>query len=277
MTEDVSESAGQAAPAEVAPSSPSTDVAPETTGNTLTENVSSWKDNLPDDLKDHKSLSKFKEPEDVLKSYIHLEKEYGSKHNAINIPGEGSSDEEWNGFYDKFRPENAEGYNLEGLSDQEKEVFSKAFYDNGLSQKQVDNVLKTYQDNVGVQQREAFLQEGLDKIMSDAFGDDEKSLQNVKNHLNDTLSESDKDLIHAMPNEFVGLIFRLVKSNLDSFGAKEGGSLNNDSSSMALTGDQLDNRRKSLRSKIAELSKKPHQASEKSELIAELSKTYGGK
>lgn len=54
---------------------------------------------LPEDLKEEKSLQNFKSTEDLVKSYIHAQRQLGS---SIRIPSEHSSDEDKSKFYEKL-------------------------------------------------------------------------------------------------------------------------------------------------------------------------------
>ena len=93
--------------ADIAPSNnENTAVPTETT--TEVQPAASWTDSLPDDLKTNASLSKFKDSNSVLKSYLELEKSMGSK---VKVPGSDATDEERNAFFNKMgRPETKDGY-----------------------------------------------------------------------------------------------------------------------------------------------------------------------
>lgn len=61
--------------------------------------ATSWLDNLPEDLKGNKSLSKFTDMSGLAKSYLELEK---NKDKGLMLPNEDASDEEWDKIYQKL-------------------------------------------------------------------------------------------------------------------------------------------------------------------------------
>ncbi len=120
---------------------------------TIAEPVqASWTDSLPDDLKSNASLSKFKDPNEVAKAYVNLEKSMGNK---IKIPGENATPEEVSAFYTKLgRPETSEGYALQETLIEKADLlnivpqykdqvdeFSKIAYDLGLSKSAAEKLV----------------------------------------------------------------------------------------------------------------------------------------
>lgn len=64
-----------------------------------------------DELKQSKTLEKFKTPDDLANSYIALEQKQGTA--GIKAPGEEGTPEDWNKFYNALgRPETSEGYKV---------------------------------------------------------------------------------------------------------------------------------------------------------------------
>lgn len=84
-------------------------------------------DELPDDLKQTESLKKFKSKDDVVRSYVALEKKLGR---SVELPQENASDEDYNKLFDKLgRPKDPDGYKLgEVLSNEAlaKRIAAKA-------------------------------------------------------------------------------------------------------------------------------------------------------
>ena len=56
-----------------------------------------WRDSLPDDLKNNATLANFDNVENLAKSYVHAQSVIGKK--GVIKPGEKASDEEWGNFY----------------------------------------------------------------------------------------------------------------------------------------------------------------------------------
>ena len=70
--------------------------------------VADFLSGLPDDMKTHKSLHKFKDAQGMAKSYIELEKSLGKS----PFPGEGATEEEIQAFYRKAGIPEADKYSL---------------------------------------------------------------------------------------------------------------------------------------------------------------------
>lgn len=104
----------------------------------------SWRDDLPDDLKTNKSIEKFKDKAALAKGYVDLEKS-SSRGDRILIPTKDSTDAERATFWEKIgRPVEAKGYELpaEGipadvtLNDEQIAGFQKFAHEIGLSKEQ---------------------------------------------------------------------------------------------------------------------------------------------
>jgi len=267
MSED-SSGAGQATAPATTEASSSVTTEPSVSAPASTENTFS----IPEKYQEEKWATNIKSEDSLWDSYANAQGLIGKK--TIGVPTADSSDEEWNDFYSKTRPESAENYNFEGVAEADAEAYSKVFFDNGVSERQAQNLIKALNESTEAKKAEMYSQEGLDKIVTDIFGDDVSAKEAVQKNLRDNLSDADKAVIDSMPNEFVGLLYRAVDANLKSFGASEGTGLNNPTDKMVLTEDQLNDKRSTLRQQIADLDKKPHNRDEKTKLINELSKTY---
>ena len=72
----------------------------------------SWRDSLPDDIKDNASLSKFSDVSTLAKSYINAEQMIGK--DKFVVPSQSASEEEWAEVYAKLgRPEAADQYQID--------------------------------------------------------------------------------------------------------------------------------------------------------------------
>lgn len=159
-----------------------------------------WRDQLPEDLKDHDALTNFEKLGDFANAYIELGKSKGDLEQsktdlegklaqAIQIPGEDASDEDRAAFLAKLgRPENPEGYELkrpdlpEGFkyNEDRENAFRKFAHDSGLTQAQAsaihswfnEQMLKSYQDFASISEshlKEA--EETLKKEWGDKFSE----------------------------------------------------------------------------------------------------------
>jgi hypothetical protein len=93
------------------------DTAPQTmdapvVGSTQEAPTSDWTAALDEDTRKTVDAKGWKSPVDAIKSYTELQRDYTAKTtNALTLPGENATPEDWNAFYAKVgRPEKAEGY-----------------------------------------------------------------------------------------------------------------------------------------------------------------------
>ena len=105
-----------------------------------------WKDVLPEDIRNDNSLDRIKTFATLAKSYVNAQHAIGK--GRVAIPTSAATDDEWNEVYSKLgRPDDANGYKseaLQSLPDSVKESVKTAFFEAGLSDKQVDKILDLY-------------------------------------------------------------------------------------------------------------------------------------
>jgi hypothetical protein len=106
-----------------------------------------WKESIPTEYRE--SVSKFQDVGTMAKSYVEMEKMMGSR---VKVPDETTPAEERSAFYQKLgRPQTPEGYDL-GLSEEtpvNPEIVNsiqKAAFEAGVSQTQLQSVVKSYMD-----------------------------------------------------------------------------------------------------------------------------------
>lgn len=112
-----------------------------------------WFDEFEPDLKANPSITKFKAPADLAKSYIELQKSLGK--DKVVIPTEKSTPEEWRAFYKKLgAPDKDDEYDVSDEDMPEiartdaavKEAFRKSMHGQGLTKKQFEGAWKFYKD-----------------------------------------------------------------------------------------------------------------------------------
>ena len=128
---------------------PVTDTSSESEAAPL-EAPTTWIDDVPEDYREEKSLSKYQSVGDLAKGHVHLSRMMG---NSVKIPGEDTTDEERNDFYTKMgRPETADKYEYERPDMPEgmhydgdvETAFKQLAHDQGLSQNQLGSILDWY-------------------------------------------------------------------------------------------------------------------------------------
>jgi hypothetical protein len=115
----------------------------------------SWRDSLPEDIRDNPNIQKYSSVESLAKAYVNASSMLGR--DKLVMP---KSDEEWGDFYDKIgRPQDYQGYEFEKVDlpegtpvDEEMmETFKKVAHESGLTAKQANDLQKWYMSNMGDQ------------------------------------------------------------------------------------------------------------------------------
>ena len=115
--------------------------------------VKSWKEAIPEELRNDPNISKFTELEALAKSYVNATRMIGQ--DKVVVPNNNSTDDQWNEVYDKLgRPESADKYQLDVKSDivPFDESAIKSFAENahklGLNNKQAQGILEYYKNSM---------------------------------------------------------------------------------------------------------------------------------
>ena len=125
----------------------SSEPAPEGVENDSSEKEqsaeASWKDSLPDEIKDDPSLSHIKDVESLAKSYVHAQKMVGQ--DKITVPGKHATEDDWKGVFKKLGlPESKDEYSLEapeGAPEEAIDKFKEVAMEKGILPSQAQSVL----------------------------------------------------------------------------------------------------------------------------------------
>jgi hypothetical protein len=80
-------------------------------GNPASAGAASWRDSLPDELKNDSAISTYSDIAQLVKSHIHAQKMIGK--DKIPVPGEGASEQDWETVFNKLgRPDSPDKYEL---------------------------------------------------------------------------------------------------------------------------------------------------------------------
>ena len=111
-----------------------------------------FKDLIPDNFKEDKSLNNFNNMEDLLKSYKHAQSLVGA--DKIPVPNKHATEEDWNEVFKRLgAPEKPEDYKYD-FKDQEMDSgqlseFNKTAHKLGLLPKQAEGLIKYYNEMNG--------------------------------------------------------------------------------------------------------------------------------
>jgi hypothetical protein len=106
-----------------------------------------WRDDLPEEIKNDPALSVIHDIPSLAKSYIHGQKAIGA--DKAVIPGKNATDEDWSNFYKKIGVPELDKYEitkLEGMDDALLSEFKKTAHGAGLLPKQTEKVLSFYSE-----------------------------------------------------------------------------------------------------------------------------------
>ena len=122
---------------------------PTTEQKTEEPTVINFKDLIPEDYKDEKSLQNFASMDDFVKSYLSAQKLVGA--NKVAIPNKMATDEDWDEVYKKLgRPDKPDDYKYSFKDDEINQDQLKSFNETahriGLLPKQAERIIKFYNE-----------------------------------------------------------------------------------------------------------------------------------
>jgi len=227
---------------------------------------------IPEAYKDRGWAQKVKSLDDVFKQIDTLDALKGKK---MVVPDfEKGTPEEIEGFLKLLRPKDKSEYAFpEGSAKEITEKIADIFYQNGIPKAFGNKIISAYAELEKGVIAQRFSKDGMETILKTSFGDDyQKAAGETANLLAKNLSEDDRKLLEKIPNEHLGLIYRLTNNLIKAYGIKEG--VAGEAGAGKGTQGNVEEVRKSLRKQIADLDKRPHTSEEKQKLLDKLSATY---
>ena len=108
-----------------------------------------FKDLIPENFREEKSLNNFNNMEDFVKSYLHAQKLVGA--DKIPVPNKHATEEDWNEVFKKLgAPNSPEDYKYnfkdEEVDQQSVQEFNKTAHRLGLLPKQAEGLIKFYNE-----------------------------------------------------------------------------------------------------------------------------------
>ena len=146
-----------------------TEATPQQTVLTETEQTKevNFKDLIPENFREEKSLENFNNMEDFVKSYLHAQKMVGA--DKIPVPNKHSTDEDWNKVFKRLgAPGSPDDYKYDfkdqEMDSQQVQEFNKTAHRLGLLPKQAEGLIKFYNEmngNIAANQEEQAAQAQL--------------------------------------------------------------------------------------------------------------------
>ena len=123
-----------------------------------------FKDSIPQEYREEKSLENINSMDDLLKGYVHAQKLVGS--NKIPVPNKHATEEDWNEVFKRLgAPNDPDGYKYDfkdqEMDSQQVQEFNKTAHRLGLLPKQAEGLIKFYNEmnvNNAASQEEAAAQ-----------------------------------------------------------------------------------------------------------------------
>ena len=152
----------------------SQEVATETLAESAVEEVS-FRDSLPENLRNAPGMMKFKDVPGLAQGYVNLESMIGT--DKIGVPQDSWTDDQWSEFYSKTgRPEDTAAYVADFdnvLSEEQANGFRQAVFEAGLSPRQFDKIAAYFvNENAAMEQdaearAEAAFDEGVAALQAE--------------------------------------------------------------------------------------------------------------
>lgn len=228
---------------------------------------------LPDAHKDKPWASKIKSQDDVYKTLDNLQTAIGKK---SLYPAADATPEEWDQYLAGMRPEDASVYEFgEGANKEFVEAISPVLLEAGISKHQAGKLIPAYQKFEAAMAEQYTSADGFKAEMVKSFGDKyDATVASIVNEHKQHLSQDDQALMDKIPNQYLGVVYRLTSAMQKAYGANEGGADAHTQKGGAPIGEDINKVRSELRSQITALETRPHTAQEKQDLVDKLQKTY---
>lgn len=228
---------------------------------------------VPKEYADKGWAKKVKSSEDVYKLIDNLDATVGKK---MVVPDfEKGDPKEIEAFINMLRPKSKDEYKFgEGVDSELAGKGAEIFHKYGIPASLLNKAIPEFMEISKARAEKMYSKEGMEEVLKKSFGENEykKVGGEVANFLKENLSAEDKELLESIPNEQLGLVYRLSKKIQDSYGAKETG-LGGEGGE-GVKGGNIDEVRKTLRTQMAEMKNRPHTAEEYQKLLDKLSSTY---
>lgn len=241
---------------------------------------------VPDAYKDKPWTAKIKSEEDLYKQIDNLTGLVGKK--TITIDYATATPEEIKAHHASLAPSDVSAYGfdqIEGINAERMKVIAPIFQEEGLTPYQAKNIATKYSKIEEAALAQATSEEGFRGEMTKSFGEKYEPMvaQVVEAH-KAHLTPEDQRVMDAMPNEYLGSVYRLTQKMADAhkaevaalkkqYGVEENGNAHLNKGGNIPAPD-VNVVRAKLREEIQTISNRPHTAEEKQKKIDELQATY---
>lgn len=221
---------------------------------------------VPDEYKDKPWAAKVKNESDLWKQLENLNVAVGKKVVAPDL--ETATPKQIEEYYAQTRPESKDAYVVpEGVAPEYREAVTEILHKHGISKKQGSDIIADYLAAEKSKDAVHFEQGAFEKQLETSFGADWKNTAGqTAAAIAKNLSPEDKALFDAMPNEVLGVFYRLTNNLVAGYGIEDGGHAATGPAGAATYND-LEGQAGTLFKQIQDMSSRPHTAEEKQNLI----------
>lgn len=228
---------------------------------------------VPDAYKDKPWAAKIKTEEDLFKQIDTLDALKGKKQVVPDFKT--ATPAEIEQYYAQTRPENKDAYQFgENTDPALKGTIADSMFKNGISATQANAIIKDYQAAEAKAVEGMFSAEGMNAELEKAFGAEWKEVGGLTARiLKQNLNAGDAAMMDKLPNQFLGLVYRMANNLIKGYGIKESGA-HTEAGAGAQQPADVAAVRADLLKQLLDLQKRPHTAEEKQALIDKRNATY---
>lgn len=228
---------------------------------------------IPDAYKDKPYVAKIKTQDDLWKQLDNTQALVGKK--AVVPDFEKGDPKDIEAYVAQLRPKDKSGYKLsETIPEDDRGVIAGILHDTGLPASMANKLMEGLMTHLTGSAQKMFDKDGFDKILETSFGEKWKDAggQTAK-IIAGLVTESDRELLEKVPNQYLGLVYRITAAMEKKYGAKETGAGAEGGEGASGPVDKTAER-KAIRAEITALKSGPHSDDDRLRLNDKLADTY---
>jgi hypothetical protein len=227
---------------------------------------------IPDEYASKGWIKSIKEEGDLWKKIDNLESLVGRK--EIGVP-DWSNEEQVKSFYEKLAPQDIADYEIEGDSAEEIGQLLKS---NGVAKPQAKALLDGWTAIVEKQIAQTTSKEGYEAEMTTIFGKNfEEKKQSADKVLTSILTAEEMETINKdLPNQYVGLMYKIAKGLIDNLGYAEGTKIlsNDNKGKVVMSQDEKLEKHKELAAKLQQIKSRSYTDAEVKAVTDQITQLY---
>lgn len=228
---------------------------------------------IPDAYKEKPWASKIKSSDDLWSQLDNTQSLIGKK---IVVPDwEKADQKEIDEYVGQLRPKDTSAYKFaEDTPEAERTAYGAMLHEVGIPAPLANKLIEKYDAMQKAEIAKAFSEDGLIAEKKASFGDNYEAMgAKVAKTISSNLSKEDLAIVDTkLPNNVVGIIYRLAANMEKKYGASESGAAAGNASVVSPV--NISEQANKIRSDIDALSRRQHTAEEKQTLVDQLNALY---